>query len=136
MSKFKWDVTDVGDDAVPGSHGGSVKIDNLNPVTDGSTWKVETPDMSLELLQQSGGTVVLSKKPAVEAKTGKKQIVSRKTVDFVIQFFAIMLGLSFFLVVANDVVFGSLTFQGFMSQIGLFLGGLGIGKFMKSKGSD
>jgi hypothetical protein len=134
MSNFKWEVFDVEDDATAvGQHGGAVGIDNLRPVAGGTPWKVETPDASLTLPVQSGGTVVMGKKSPGEEKPGWLNRVSTDTVNFSVSFIVAIFGAAFFLVVAHGVFFGGLTLVGFMKETGLFLAGLGVGSYKKSK---
>lgn len=136
MSNFPWNITDVDDSATPGQHGGAVELENLKPVTGGSTWKVETPDMSVTLPTEPGGTVAFDKKSSREEKAAKPYRVSTNVVDFCITFLVVTFGTAFFLVVAHDVLYGGLTFAGFMKEFGLFLAGLGIGVLKKGKKHD
>jgi hypothetical protein len=108
--------------------GGAIEVEDLSTAVRGQVWRVEMPDGRTALFAEPSGSVELVKSGR-ENENARSSLLSRESLNFAFVFIVVLLGVSLFSLIVNDMRFGSLTFTIFIKELGLFLGGLGIGKY-------
>jgi hypothetical protein len=125
---------------MPVQSGGEIDIADLSVVSV-ETWKVETPDTTVALEPQAGGTVEpiqASVKSVEGAPTGGAFILRSLSADqklfrIVVLVVLALLGITFVAVVANDIRRGKLDFTTYAMFVTSFLLGRGSNRGSSSK---
>lgn len=140
MSTFRWVVTDASEEPMPVQSGGQIDIADLS-VVDVESWKVETPDSTVALEPQAGGTVEAIKasgKSVEEASTDGAYIwrslsADKKLFRVVVLVVLALLGVAFIAVVANDIRRGKLDFSTYAMFITSFILGRNSNRLVSNK---
>jgi hypothetical protein len=118
MSTFRWDVAETSGEPLPVQSGGEVNIAGLS-VVKVETWNVETPDATVAIVPETGGTVEpiqASAKSVAHASRDEASIVrslitDKKLFRIVVLVVLGLVGMGFVGIVIKDIVHDKIDLQ-------------------------